>query len=46
MAGVIHPYPSYGEIFNKGGKKAYIYKLLANPVVYLIQKLKRKDDKE
>lgn len=41
LAGVIHPYPSYGEIFNKAGKKAYIDKLLANPVVHFIQNIKK-----
>ena len=41
LAGVIHPYPSYGEIFNKAGKKAYIDKLLANPLVHFIQNIKK-----
>lgn len=42
LAGVVHPYPSYGEIFNKAGKKAYIDKLLGNPVVHFLQNLKKK----
>lgn len=41
LAGVVHPYPSYGEIFNKAGKKAYVDKLLANPVVHFIQNIKK-----
>ena len=41
LAAVVHPYPSYGEIFNKAGKKAYIDKLLANPLVHFIQNIKK-----
>lgn len=37
LAGVVHPYPSYAEIFNKAGKKAYIDKLTSNPLVHFIQ---------
>ena len=41
LAGVIHPYPSYGEIFNKAGKKAYVDKLMANPIVHFINNIKK-----
>ena len=41
LAGVVHPYPSYAEIFNKAGKKAYIDKIMANPIVHFIQNRRR-----
>ncbi|ADO84411.1 dihydrolipoyl dehydrogenase family protein [Ilyobacter polytropus] len=40
LAGVIHPYPTYAEAFSKLGKKAYVDKLMDNPVVSLIKSIK------
>lgn len=40
LSGVIHPYPTYGEAFNKLGKHAYIDKLMDNPIVNLIKSIK------
>ena len=40
LSGVIHPYPTYAEAFSKLGKRAYIDKLMDNPVVSLIKSIK------
>jgi len=38
LASVIHPYPTYGEVFSKIGKKVAVDNLLLNPVVKLFRK--------
>ena len=38
LAGVIHPYPTYAEVFNKIGKKALIDSLFDLPLVGLFRK--------
>ena len=38
LAGVIHPYPTYGEVFNKIAKKVAVDNILNNPVVKLFRK--------
>jgi pyruvate/2-oxoglutarate dehydrogenase complex dihydrolipoamide dehydrogenase (E3) component len=40
LSGVIHPYPTYAEAFNKLGKRAYIDKLMNNPIVNLIKSIR------
>lgn len=40
LSGVIHPYPTYAEAFNKLGKRAYVDKLVDNPIVNLIKSIK------
>jgi len=38
LASVIHPYPTYGEVFSKIGKKVAVDNLLMNPIVKLFRK--------
>lgn len=38
LAGVIHPYPTYGEVLNKLGKQVLIDNIMLNPVVKLFRK--------
>jgi pyruvate/2-oxoglutarate dehydrogenase complex dihydrolipoamide dehydrogenase (E3) component len=38
LVGVIHPYPTYGEVFNKIAKKVAVDNLLQNPIVKLFRK--------
>jgi pyruvate/2-oxoglutarate dehydrogenase complex dihydrolipoamide dehydrogenase (E3) component len=38
LAGIIHPYPSYGEAFQKLGKKVLVDNLLNHPLVKLFRK--------
>ncbi len=38
LAGIIHPYPSYGEVFQKIGKKVLVDNLLNHPLVKLFRK--------
>lgn len=38
LASVIHPYPTYGEVFNKIAKKVTVDNLLQNPIVKLFRK--------
>lgn len=38
LAGIIHPYPTYGEVFQKLGKKVLIDNLFNLPVVKLFRK--------
>jgi len=38
LSPVIFPHPSYSEIFGALGKKAYVDKLLHNPIIQLIKK--------
>ena len=38
---VIHPYPTYGDIIRQIAKKAYMDKVLNNPIVKLIQFFKK-----
>lgn len=33
LAGIVHPYPSYSEVFQKIGKKVLVDNLLNNPIV-------------
>jgi pyruvate/2-oxoglutarate dehydrogenase complex dihydrolipoamide dehydrogenase (E3) component len=39
LADVIHPYPTYAEIFNKIGKKALVDDLLNLPVIRISRKI-------
>lgn len=38
---VIHPYPTYGDIIRQIAKKAYLDKIMNNPIVKLIQSFKK-----
>ena len=38
MGSIIHPYPTYGEIFSKVGKKVMVDNILNNPIVKLFRK--------
>jgi len=38
LVSVIHPYPTYGEVFNKIAKKVAVDNLLQNPVVKIFRK--------
>ncbi|PKM57407.1 MAG: mercuric reductase [Firmicutes bacterium HGW-Firmicutes-3] len=38
MANIIHPYPTYSEVFVKLGKKAQVDRLLAMPIVKIFRK--------
>jgi len=38
LAGVIHPYPTYGEVFSKIAKKVAVDNILNNPLVKLFRK--------
>jgi pyruvate/2-oxoglutarate dehydrogenase complex dihydrolipoamide dehydrogenase (E3) component len=38
MADIIHPYPTYSEVFVKLGKKAQVDRLLAMPIVKIFRK--------
>ncbi|WP_319371599.1 NAD(P)/FAD-dependent oxidoreductase [uncultured Ilyobacter sp.] len=40
LSAVIHPYPTYAEAFSKLGKKAYVDKLMDNPIVNLMKSIK------
>jgi pyruvate/2-oxoglutarate dehydrogenase complex dihydrolipoamide dehydrogenase (E3) component len=46
LSNVIYPYPTYAEVFNKLGKKAYVNKVLSNPFINMINNIKKKDTKE
>jgi pyruvate/2-oxoglutarate dehydrogenase complex dihydrolipoamide dehydrogenase (E3) component len=37
LAGIVHPYPTYGEVFQKIGKKVLIDNLLGHPLVKLFR---------
>ena len=39
LADVIHPYPTYAEVFNKTGKKALVDDLLNFPLVRIFRKI-------
>lgn len=38
LTSVIHPYPTYGEVFNKIAKKVTVDNLLLNPIVKIFRK--------
>lgn len=38
MGGIIHPYPTYGEVFSKIGKKVMVDNILGHPLVKLFRK--------
>jgi len=38
LSNVIHPYPTYGEVFNKIGKKVAIDNILGHPLIKLFRK--------
>ncbi len=46
LSSVIYPYPTYGEVFNKLGKEAYINKVLANPFINIIKNIRKKENKK
>lgn len=42
IANVVHPYPSYAEVFNKMGKQVLVENLFNQPIIKLYRKLKNK----
>ncbi len=42
LQGVIHPYPTYGELLRKIGKKAYLDQLFNHPLIKLIRSFTKK----